>query len=100
MVAGGRLRSPQEKKELSYAKDRRNGYGGNDKSFRRNIPRSKRVPHRADQHRAHQILAQAAGATGADLAERSERRLAHARPTRVTGFRKSPDEPLRRHVER
>lgn len=31
-------RSPQEKKRLSYAKDRRNDYGENDKSSRKNVP--------------------------------------------------------------
>ncbi|UGT42762.1 hypothetical protein LTV02_04940 [Nocardia yamanashiensis] len=43
-----RRKSPQEKKSLSYAKDRRNDYGENDKSSRRNIRRNKRFPHRAD----------------------------------------------------
>ena len=33
-------KSPQEKKALSYAKDRRNTYGENDKSSRKNIPRN------------------------------------------------------------
>ena len=35
--------SPQEKKRLSYAKDRRNDYGENDKSSRKNIRRNKRA---------------------------------------------------------
>ena len=39
-------RSPQEKKTLSYAKDRRNDYGENDKSSRKSIRRNKRVPNR------------------------------------------------------
>lgn len=36
-----KFRNPQEKKDLSYKKDRRNTYGENDKSSRKNIPRSK-----------------------------------------------------------
>lgn len=40
-------RSPQEKKALSYAKDRRNTYGENQKSSRKNIPLSKAKGHRA-----------------------------------------------------
>ena len=40
-------KSPQEKKALSYAKDRRNNYGENDKSSRRNIRRNKQTPERA-----------------------------------------------------
>lgn len=34
-------RGPQEKKALSYARDRRNGYGENDKSSRKAIPARK-----------------------------------------------------------
>jgi hypothetical protein len=33
-----RLRSPQEKKALSYELDRRNAYGQNDKAARKAIP--------------------------------------------------------------
>ncbi|GLX94684.1 hypothetical protein [Herbidospora sp. NBRC 101105] len=43
-------------KRLSYAKDRRNDYGENDKSSRKNIRRNKRFPHRANRRREHQIL--------------------------------------------
>ncbi|MBP0455719.1 hypothetical protein J5Y04_40290 [Kitasatospora sp. RG8] len=38
-------RTPQEKKRLSYLKDRRNAYGENDKSSRKNVPRSRRARH-------------------------------------------------------
>jgi hypothetical protein len=58
-------RSPQETKALSYAKDRRNDYGENDKSSRKNIRRNKRIPNRADRHRERQVLA---AATGCDVA--------------------------------
>lgn len=36
-------RTPQEKKELSYEKDRKNNYGENSKSSRKNIPKRKRI---------------------------------------------------------
>lgn len=62
-------RSPQEKKALSYAKDRRNDYGENDKSSRKNIRRNKRAPNRADRHREHQLLAGATGPVVAAVAE-------------------------------
>lgn len=39
-------RSPQEKKRLSYAKDRRNDYGQNDKAARKAIPARKRIANR------------------------------------------------------
>jgi hypothetical protein len=44
-------KSPQVKKALNYAKDRRNDYGENDKSSRKNIRRNKRTPNRADRLR-------------------------------------------------
>jgi len=37
----GRRKTPQEKKQLSYDRDRRSIYGENDKSSRKNIPLSK-----------------------------------------------------------
>ena len=49
-------RTPQEKKALSYAKDRRNVYGENDKSSRRNIPLHKARQRRAFRKNANQLL--------------------------------------------
>jgi hypothetical protein len=69
-------RSPQEKKALSYAKDRRNDYGENDKSSRKSIRRNKRIPNRADRHRERQVLAAATGVDVAlDVVERVETKL-------------------------
>jgi hypothetical protein len=45
-----KTRSPQEKKALSLTKDRRNGYGENDKSSRKAIPAAKARGHRALRH--------------------------------------------------
>lgn len=49
-----RRRSPQEKKKLSLQRDRRNTYGENDKSSRKNIPRSKALSHRSVRRAAKQ----------------------------------------------
>ncbi|MCA2227046.1 hypothetical protein [Nonomuraea aurantiaca] len=73
-------RSPQEKKQLSYAKDRRNDYGANDKSSRKNIPLRKRAPHRANRRRTHQTLEAAAGAVDELAEEAAEERLLATRP--------------------
>lgn len=91
-----RRRSPQEKKALSYAKDRRNLYGENDKSSRKNIRRNKRIPHRADRHRYHQGLAAAAGSSpDNELIERATERLNTEKSKRVTMcWHKHPDRPL------
>ncbi len=64
-VPARKRRSPQEKKRLSYSRDRRNYYGENDKSSRKNIARHKRRRHRAERHSVRQHLA-AAGPAGED----------------------------------
>jgi hypothetical protein len=86
-----RRRSPQEKKLLSYAKDRRNTYGENDKSSRKSIRRNKRAPHHADRRRANQILEAAAGAVDELAEEAAEQRLLMRRPK---CWQKCPDAPL------
>ncbi|WP_424527727.1 hypothetical protein ACOZ38_00010 [Sphaerisporangium viridialbum] len=86
-----RRRSPQEKKRLSYAKDRRNDYGENDKSSRKNIPRNKRAPHRANRHRAAQVLEAARGAVDEVAEAAVEERLLSRRPK---SWKKYPDAPL------
>jgi len=90
-------RSPQEKKALSYARDRRNTYGENDKSSRKNIPLRKRLVNRANRHAAQQQLDAALGVVDAERAERTEVRL---RGTRGKSWRKRPDEPLGQVLER
>ncbi|MBE1491490.1 hypothetical protein [Plantactinospora soyae] len=89
-------RSPQAKKALSYARDRRNDYGENAKSSRRNIRRNKRVPHRADRHREQQLLAAATGpVAGTEAAEQVEMRLlAKKSMWMIKRWRKWRDTPL------
>jgi len=86
-----RRRSPQEKKRLSYLKDRRNDYGENSKSSRKNIRRSKRFPHRANRRRVHQILESVNGAVDEFAGEEAERRMLARRPK---SWRKYRDTPL------
>ncbi|WP_410605289.1 tyrosine-type recombinase/integrase [Amycolatopsis sp. lyj-90] len=75
-------KSPQEKKRLSYAKDRRNRYGENDKSSRKNIPRHKRRVNRANRHREQQVLNGARGSADIESAAIAEARLLNTRPQR------------------
>jgi hypothetical protein len=95
--------TPQEKKRLSYERDRRNTYGENDKSSRKNIPRGKRLASRAARRSASVALLDVRGRVdtlgvvegygdpdvvdGAP-ADRAEQRIAGRRPPR---FRKWPD---------
>ncbi|MBB5850821.1 tyrosine-type recombinase/integrase [Amycolatopsis umgeniensis] len=81
-------KSPQEKKRLSYAKDRRNRYGVNDKSSRKNIPRHKRRVNRANRHREQQVLG---GVVNVESAADAEESLLRVRPQR---WQKWPDATL------
>lgn len=91
-----RSRSPQEKKQLSYAKDRRNAYAENDKSSRNAVRLNKRFPNRANRHRLQRILRDATGIPDVDGAQEVEERLARRRPKT---WRKQPDLPLGDWVE-
>jgi hypothetical protein len=115
-------RDPQEKKALSYTKDRRNVYGANDKGSRKSIRRNKRMPNRADRRRDHQVLgtaigfdaaaeagkqADAAAEVGqqadaaAEVGQQAEvRLLAKKSMWVIKGWRKGPDAPLAEVVAR
>jgi hypothetical protein len=84
-------KTPQEKKRLSYQRDRRNTYGENDKSSRKNIPRAKRHPNRVNRRVARQSLSAAVGDAGASSLEQMDAELKHRRPKR---WRKRADSPL------
>jgi hypothetical protein len=93
-------RDPQEKKALSYERDRRNTYGEHDKSSRKNIRRNKRIPNRADRHRERQVLAMAAGPAAPEIAESAEAKLLAKKSMWLTKrWRKSTDAPLALVVE-
>ncbi|MEV6773834.1 hypothetical protein AB0N05_34885 [Nocardia sp. NPDC051030] len=90
-------RSPQEKKQLSYAKDGRNIYGENDKASRKNLPRKRARVHRANRHKAHEDLLNAIGPVDSEMSDTAEQRLRGRRPK---AFRKMPDMPLGRYLIR
>lgn len=85
-------RSPQEKKALSYTKDRRNTYGENDKASPKLIPIRKAMENRQDRRKVAQEVALLPHLeeAAADLLESSVRHDVH----RVGGWRKGADEPL------
>jgi len=91
-----RRRTPQEKKALSYTRDRRNAYGENDKASRKAIPLRKRLANKANRHSEQQTLAEANGAVDMEAAERAETRLRGRRPKI---WKKRPDRPLGEHIE-
>lgn len=70
-----RRKTPQEKKRLSYLKDRRDDYGENAKSSRKNLPRSKAFARRANRAHESLTLRAATGRPDETRAEAAEQRL-------------------------
>ena|SRR5579863_3440202 len=89
------VKSPKDKKKLSLERDRRNTFGENAKSSRKNIPKSKRLSQRAIRRAAKVPLESAVGAVSEDVivAAESEMRSAMAKK-RGAAFAKIPDKPL------
>lgn len=89
-------KSPQEKKALSYAKDRRNVFGENDKASRKAIPARKAGESRKVRRKARQSLEgfELADEATADVVESSLRHDLE----RVGGWTKSPDAPLSEYI--
>jgi hypothetical protein len=84
-------RTPQEKKRLSYAKDRRNVYRENSKASRKGIPLAKARANRAERHAQDHLLSQALVSAGADQLTSVETEV---RGTKPREWRKTPDKPL------
>lgn len=89
--------TPQEKKRLSYLKDRRNTYGENSKSSRKNIARNKRIRSRSVRRTVQQAFVAGAGEPDAERIDVVE---ARALKKRRAAWSKWPDEALAEVVER
>ena len=83
-----RRKTPQEKKVLSYQKDRRNAYGQNDKASRKAIPQRKRLAHRSLRRAAKTALT-----TTSDVS------VMPSRPASWKAWQKHPDRPLADHLD-
>jgi hypothetical protein len=92
-----KLKTPHQKKKASYAKDRRNVYGENDKASRKNLPRKKARLNRAFRHEVHAALhvdgtpVETLNTDAVDVDATSVRRKK---------FKKQPDVPLLQYIER
>jgi HTH-type transcriptional regulator/antitoxin HigA len=102
-ASGGsrRTRSPQEKKDLSLHRDRRNTYGENAKSSRKNIPLGKRLSQRAERHAADAPLRRVVGGVEEDVAVEAElvSRTKGIKKDRLR-FAKRRDKPLGQVLQR
>jgi predicted neutral ceramidase superfamily lipid hydrolase len=88
-------KSPQEKKRLSLERDCRNVFGDNDKSSRKNIPRSKQRSHQAERRTANRSLSTTKGSVSEDSAIQAELEARHALiEQHRNSFKKIPDKPL------
>ena len=90
-----RVKNPTEKKRLSLERDRRNTYGENSKSSRKNISRSKQRQHMDERRKVGELLGHLSGQINEDEAAHLEL-LANTRvsESRRQGFKNGPDTPL------
>lgn len=96
-----KVKTPREKKRLSYEHDRRNTYGENQKSSRKNIPRSKQLSHQGERRSVRQALIAAQGDVADEAADEVQSQaLRKGRMKRLKAFRKSPDSPLGEVIQR
>ena len=90
-------RTPQEKKALSYAKDRRNSYGENDKASRKAIPKRKAEVNRSYRRKIegamNEILSTNDPEAMLEIAD-------DASSIRRRDWKKAPDAPLGEVVEK
>ena len=90
-------KTPQEKKELSYEKDRRNVYGANDKATRKIIPFRKAKRNRAYRKKVNDILTKSESEIDLKEIELVENKV----KTVKNGYwKKCPDAPLGKVVKR
>ena len=83
--------TPQQKKRLSYEKDRRNTRDGSDKAARKLIPKSKALDIRSERHAQDIALAKSLRSHEEDTLLAVELKV---RSTKPRQWRKSPDERL------
>jgi HTH-type transcriptional regulator/antitoxin HigA len=93
--SGKKKLSPPEKKKLSLTRDRRNTYGENAKSSRKNIPLGQQLSQRAMRRAANVPLQALRGNVDDDAAVTAElqSRTGNIKKGRAR-FRKRPDKPL------
>ena len=90
-------KTPQEKKRLSYEKDRRNTYGANSKASRKSIPLAKARANRSERHAQNHVLATAVGVENSDAMAAVENLV---RSTEPRDWRKFPDTSLGEVLDR
>jgi hypothetical protein len=85
-------RTPQEKKKLSYERDRRNCYGESPHGARKSIPLRKALRNRANRHSQNQQLIITGLSVNEEMADQLESQMHHRAPI---NWKKFPDSPLK-----
>jgi len=89
------IHTPQEKKRLSYERDRRNVYRENAKASRKAIPLRKKKDHQNDRRVANQLLPVALHTDDLLADDSAENLIAdHRAKKKRSRWRKTPDAPL------
>jgi hypothetical protein len=90
-----KISDPIEKKRLSLTLDRRNVYGENARSSRKNIPAAKARGHRKERRVVGELLSHGHVAGPDDDAVAIEGQIkTRTRAKKLVGFKKVPDQPL------
>jgi hypothetical protein len=96
-----KIKNPSQKKRLSLKRDRRNIFGENSKSSRKNIARGKQLRQMSERRRIAQVLGKLTGQVCDDAASDAELRVKLAiTDSKNRGFKKHPDKPLGYAIER
>lgn len=85
-----RRRTPQEKKLLSYERDRRNVYGEAPHAARRNIPLRKAERNSSNRHYQNQQLSYIGPTPTEEHADEMESRVYHRAPAEWKKYRDAP----------
>jgi hypothetical protein len=89
------VKNPEEKKRLSLERDRRNRYGENAKSSRKNIQRGKQRRHMDERRAVGEVLGRLKGCVQeTEAAEAELKAKTRIIDSQRRGFRKRPDTPL------
>ena len=95
-----KVKTPQEKKALSYAKDRRNAYGENDKGRRQSIRKNKQLSSQTERSKEIKLRSIPSEGFGEDqIVEIENLVVDETKSSRLKGFKKYPDASLSDHLE-
>ena len=96
-----KIKNPKQKKRLSLERDRRNIFGENSKSSRKNIARGKQRRQMNERREIAQLLGRLAGQVDDDAASETELRVKLSiTRSKNRGFQKHRDTPLRDAIQR